>query len=180
MPAALKRTAVTLLAATAAVTGTTLATAGTASAADYSCTTSSHTADDASYNGPDSDNWDFTVKLCAKRSGGYIYTTATVRWDGPYASSQHGTWTFDNARFHLQSKKSVRGADPVVKSANYGGLEYALEHGSDSGNGSYKTGTLKTKATSARYLADGYIQLDWSGDGKGYRAPIKFTASPTV
>ncbi|MGW0844280.1 hypothetical protein ACWD26_29900 [Streptomyces sp. NPDC002787] len=179
MPA-LKRTAVTLLAA-AAVTGTTLATAGTASAASYSCkTSSSKSFDDPSYNGPDSDNWAFTVKLCAKRSGGYVYTTATVYWDGPYSSGTNNHFTFDNARFHLQTKKSVSGADPVVKSASYTGLEGALENSSATGNGSYKTGTLKYKAGSGRYLADGYIQLDWSGDGKGYRAPIQFSASPTV
>jgi len=49
-------------------------------------------------------------------------------------------------------------------------------------NGSYSTGTLKYKAGSGRYhyLTDGYIQLDWSGDGKSYRSPILFTASPVV
>ncbi|MGW7257233.1 hypothetical protein [Streptomyces sp. NPDC054834] len=177
MPA-LKRTAVTLLAAVA-VTGTTLATAGTASAASYYCKTSSHSVDDPSYSGPDSDNWDFDVKLCAKRSGGYIYTTATVSWDGPYSDSTNNTYTFNNARFHLQTKKSVSGPDTVVKSADYNGLENALEHSSAAGNGSYETGTLTYKATAASYLADGYIQLDWSGDGKGYQT-IQFTASPTV
>jgi hypothetical protein len=183
MPA-FKRTAVTLLAA-AAVTGTTLAAATTASAsasaASYQCkTSSSKSFDDPSYNGPDSDNWEFDVKLCAKRSGGYIYTTATVYWDGPYSSNTNNHFTFDNARFHLQTKKSVRGTDPVVKSANYNGLQGALENSSSAGNGSYKTGTLKYKAGSGRYLADGYIQLNWSGDGKSYRAPILFSASPTV
>ncbi|MET9777955.1 hypothetical protein ABZ023_27515 [Streptomyces sp. NPDC006367] len=177
---ALKRTAVTLLAA-AAVTGTTLATAGTASAASYNCTTSSSKSfDDPSYNGPDSDNWEFDVKLCAKRSGGYIYTTATVYWDGPYSSGTNNHFTFNKARFVLQTKKSTSGTDPVVKSASYTGLEGALENSSATGNGSYQTGTLKYKATSARYLADGYIQLDWSGDGRDYKAPIQFSASPTV
>ncbi|MFD9441233.1 hypothetical protein ACFWBR_24875 [Streptomyces sp. NPDC060006] len=47
-----------------------------------------------------------------------------------------------------------------VKSDAYTGLEHALEH--SSGNGSYLTGTLKSKAGSSRYLADGYTQLDWS------------------
>ncbi|MFG3156737.1 hypothetical protein ACGF7W_32390 [Streptomyces sp. NPDC048219] len=180
MPA-FKRTAVTLLAA-GAVVGTTLATAATASAAaSYHCkTSSSPTFDDPSYNGPDSDNWSFDVKLCAKRSGGYIYTTATVYWDGPYSSGTNNHFTFNKARFHLQTKKSVRGTDPVVAYANYTGLERALENSSATGNGSYQTGTIKTKATAASYLADGYIQLDWSGDGKDYKAPIHFTASPTV
>lgn len=177
---AFKRTAAALLAA-AAVTGTTLATATTASAASYSCkTSSSGSYDDPSYNGPDSDNWEFDVKLCATRSGGYIYTTATVYWDGPYSSGTNNHSTFDNARFHLQTKKSVSGTDPVVQYANYTGLEDALENSNAAGNGSYKTGTLKYKAGSGRYLADGYIQLDWSGDGRGYRAPIHFSASPTV
>lgn len=177
---ALRRSAVTLLAA-AAVTGTTLATAGTASAADYSCkASSSKSIDDPSYSGPDSDNWEFDVKLCAMRSGGYIYTTATVYWDGPYSSGTNNSFTFNKARFHLETKKSVSGPDLVVKYANYTGLEGALENSSAAGNGSYKTGTLKYPATSARYLADGYIQLDWSGDGKDYRAPILFSASPTV
>lgn len=178
---ALKRTAVTTLLVAAAVTGTTLVTAGTASAASYHCTTSSHSVDDPSYNGPDSDNWDLSVTLCAMRSGGYIYTKATVSWDGPYSSNTNNSYTFSNARFGLQTKKSVSGTDPVVKSATYSGLEHALEHSSAAGNGSYKTGTLKYKPGAGRYhyLADGYIQLDWSGDGKGYRT-IQFTASPTV
>ncbi len=174
-----KRTAITLL-AVGALAGTTLATATTASAAGYHCKTSSSSSfDDPSYNGPDSDNWEFDVKLCARRSGGYIYTTATVYWDGPY-SHTNNLLTFKKARFHLQTNKSVRGPDKVVKSANYTGLEGALENSSAAGNGSYKTGMLKYKAGSSRYLADGYIQLDWSGDGKGYRAPIPFSASPTV
>ncbi|MDI3418608.1 hypothetical protein [Streptomyces luteolus] len=165
----------------ATLTGTAaLATAAPASAASYHCKTSSYTVDDPSYNGPDSDNWDFDVKLCAKRSGGYVYTTATVYWDGPYAAKQHTSYTLNKARFHLQTKKSVSGADPVVKYANYTGLEHALEHSSGNGNGSYKTGTLKSKAGTGRSLADGYIELDWSGDGKGYRKPLLFSASPRV
>ncbi|MGQ4383584.1 hypothetical protein [Streptomyces sp. SAS_270] len=166
----------------AALAGTAaLATAAPASAASYHCTTSSYTVDDPSYNGPDSDNWDFDVQLCAKRSGGYIYTTAKVVWDGPYAANQHSSFTFNKARFHLQTKKSTAGKDPVVKYANYTYLERALEHssGNGNGNGSYETGTLKTKA-SGQYLADGYIELDWSGGGTGYRKPLLFSASPRV
>ncbi|MDX3020142.1 hypothetical protein [Streptomyces acidiscabies] len=177
MPA-LQRTSLTLLGAAVAVT--TLATATPASAASYRCTTSSHTVDDPSYNGPSSDNWDFTVTLCAKRSAGKIYTTATVKWDGPYTAGNRSPLTFNKARFQLQTKHSVRGTDPVVAAKNYTGLEYALEHSSGNGNGSYKTGTVAYRASSGRYLADGFIQLDWSGDGKDYRSPILFTASPTV
>nr|WP_119589876.1 hypothetical protein [Streptomyces scabiei] len=165
----------------AALAGTAaLATATPASAASYQCRTSSHTVDDPTYNGPDSDNWDLTVTLCAKRSGGYIYSTAKVNWDGPYTAKNRSTLTFNNAKFQLQTKHSVRGTDPVVRSAAYTGLEHALEHSGGNGNGSYETGTTAYKAGSGRYLADGYIQLDWSGDGKGYRSPVLFTASPTV
>jgi hypothetical protein len=87
--------------------------------------------------------------------------------------------TLDAARFHLQTKKSVSGTDPVVRSANFTGIEYRLEHGNFAGNGSYTTGTIKYKAASGRYLADGYIQLDWNHDGKGYRT-TNCSASPTV
>ncbi|WP_327352835.1 hypothetical protein [Streptomyces sp. NBC_01304] len=165
----------------AALAGTAaLATAAPASAASYRCTTSDYTVDDPSYSGPDSDNWDLTVKLCAKRSGGYIYTTATVYWDGPYSSKQNNSGTLNKARFHLQTKKSVSGPDKVAKYANYTGLENALEHSSNGGNGSYETGTLKYPVGSGGYLADGYIELDWSGDGKSYQAPILFDASPVI
>ncbi|MFJ8752080.1 hypothetical protein ACIREO_22525 [Streptomyces sp. NPDC102441] len=176
MPA-LKRTAVTLL-ATAAVTGATLATATTASAASYHCKTSSASVDNPAYSGPWADNYNFDVKLCAKRSGGYIYTYARVDFEGP-VSYVNMVDTLDGARFHLQTKKSASGTDPVVKSANYTGIEYKLEHGNTAGNGSYTTGTIKYKAGSGRYLADGYIQLDWNRDGKGYRN-THFSASPAV
>ncbi|MGA5200571.1 hypothetical protein [Streptomyces variegatus] len=176
-----KRSATTAVILAALASTAALATAAPASAASYHCKTSSHSVDDPSYSGPDSDNWDFDVTLCAMRSGGYIYTTATVYWDGPYTAKNRSTLTFNKAKFQLQTKRSVSGTDPVVKSAAYNGLEYALEHSSSHGNGSYSTGTLKYKAGSgSRYLADGYIQLDWSGDGKNYRSPILFTASPVV
>lgn len=178
---ALKRSTATAVILAALAGTAALATASPASAASYQCKTSSHSVDDPSYTGPDSDNWDLDVTLCAMRSGGYIYTTATVYWDGPYTAKNRNTHTFNNAKFQLQTKKSVRGTDPVVKSAAYNGLEYALEHSSMHGNGSYSTGTLKHKAGSgSRYLADGYMQLDWSGDGKSYLKPVLFTASPVV
>ncbi|MFE4829852.1 hypothetical protein [Streptomyces sp. NPDC056672] len=42
----------------------------TASAAStYKCNTSRASIDDPSYSGPWADNWDFTTKVCAKRSG---------------------------------------------------------------------------------------------------------------
>ncbi|MEW2513770.1 hypothetical protein [Streptomyces sp. NPDC046870] len=150
----------------------------TASAATYRCTTSSASVDNPAYSGPLSDNYNFDVSLCAKRSGGYIYAYVNVKFEGPvwYVNQSD---VLDAARFHLQIEKSVAGPDPVVKSAIYPGLEYKLEHGNTWGNGSYKTSTLTYRAGSGRYLADGLIQLDWNNDGKGYRNTY-FDASPTV
>ncbi|GHG13751.1 hypothetical protein ACFFSH_31025 [Streptomyces filamentosus] len=161
----LKRIAVTLLAASAVV-GTTLATATTATAADYRCRTSSASVDNPAYSGPWSDDINFDVTLCAKRSGGYIYAYAKVAFEGPVMNVNE-TGIFDAARFHLQIKKSVSGPDPVVRWANYSGLEYKLEHGNLAGNGSYTTGTISYRAGSGLYLADGLIQLDWNNDGQG-------------
>ncbi|EGX61764.1 hypothetical protein SZN_00345 [Streptomyces zinciresistens K42] len=177
MPSSKRTMAATLITA-AVISGTTLATATTASAADYRCKTSSASVDNPAYSGPWADNYNFDVKLCAKRAGGYIYAYAKVNFEGP-VSYVNQTDVLDAARFHLQIKKSVSGPDPVVKWANYTGLEYKLEHGNTAGNGSYTTGTIKYKAGSGRYLADGFIQLDWNNDGKGYRNTY-FSASPTV
>ncbi|MFD4574733.1 hypothetical protein ACFWNK_21925 [Streptomyces sp. NPDC058417] len=149
----LKRTAVTVLAA-----------AGTASAASHSCKTSSGCSyDDPSYNGPDSGNWEFDVKLRAMRSGGYIYTTATIFGDGPYSSGTNLSFTLNKARFHLQTKTSGRGTDPVVTYANYTGLGHALEQ----------------QRRGQRLLQDGDAQVQ-GGRRQGLQGPIQFTASPTV
>lgn len=167
------------VAATAVLGGALVATAGpAAAAASYHCTTSKHSVDNPAYNGIYADNFDFTVQLCAKRSSGTIYTYAKISWDGP-AWFVDGPSEFDAARFHLQTKKSVSGPDKVVKWANYTGIKSRLEHGDYKGNGSYTTGVLKYSAGSSRYLADGFLQLDWDKDGKGYRTTT-FSASPTV
>ncbi|MFD5556218.1 hypothetical protein ACFWIA_20550 [Streptomyces sp. NPDC127068] len=158
--------------------GTTVALAPTASAAPYRCKTSSAGVDNPAYSGPWADNINFSVKLCAKRASGYIYTYAKVDFEGPVADINM-TGTFGGARFRFQTKKSVSGGDPVVKSANYTGLEYRLEHGDTAGNGSFTTGTLKYRAGSGRYRADGAVQLDWNNHGKGYRT-TNFSGSPTV
>lgn len=162
-----------LLAGTAAVL------APTASAASYRCKTSTASVDNPAYSGPWADNINFTVKLCAKKSGGYVYTYAKVDFEGP-VMNVNMTDIFDGARFYLVTKKSVSGTDPTVKSGYFTGLEYKLEHGNTAGNGSYTTGTLKYKAASSgRYYADGSAQLDWNNDGKSWRA-TGFSASPTV
>lgn len=175
----ISRTVAATVIATVALGATTLAAAGTASAdTNYHCKTSSASVDNPAYSGPWSDNYNFDVSLCAKRSGGYIYAYANVKFEGP-VSYVNQVDVLDAARFHLQIKKSVSGSDPVVKWANYTGLEYKLEHGNTLGNGSYKTGTIKYKAGSGKYLADGFIQLDWNNDGRSWRNTY-FSASPTV
>jgi hypothetical protein len=168
-------TALTLASVIGAIS---LATAGPASAVSYHCTTSTASVDDPAYSGPLTDNYNFTVTLCAKRVSGVIYAYAKASWDGPVWFVNQ-TEILDAARFHLEIKKSISGTDPVVKSANSYGIEYKLEHGNTAGNSSFTTPVLKYTAGSGRYLADGIIQLDWNNDGKGYRTTA-FSASPVV
>ncbi|MEV3990553.1 hypothetical protein AB0J57_16755 [Streptomyces sp. NPDC049837] len=166
----------------AALAGTAaIATATPASAADYRCTTSTKSVDDAAYDGPWADNWDFKVSLCAKRSGSTVYTYAKISWDGPAYGQVDDSTIFDGAYFKLQVKKSQSGTDPVKKSANYWGIESRLEN-SDSNanyNNSYTTPVLSYNIGSSRGLADGELYLDWNNDGKGFGKHL-FSGSPTV
>lgn len=82
-----KRLAASALITATVVTGTSLVTATTASAASYHCKTSSASVDNPAYSGPTSDNYNFDVKLCAKRSGGYIYAYAKVDFEDPSGTS---------------------------------------------------------------------------------------------
>ncbi|MFJ2627708.1 hypothetical protein ACIO6T_30980 [Streptomyces sp. NPDC087532] len=173
MPA-LKRTAAALITA-AALTGTTLATAGTASAASYHCNTSSKTVDDPSYTGIWPDNWDLKTTICAKRSGSTVYTYAKITVNGPnfYADTN----VFESARFHLQVKQSLSGPDKVKNWKNYYGVEKPLE--TTNHYGTYTTGVISWKAGSANALGDGLLQLNWYHDGKDYQN-YTFTGSPVV
>lgn len=174
-----KRSLTAALITICAVGGTTLAATGEASAASYRCTTSKHSIDDPSYSGPWADNWDVTTKLCAKRSGSYVYAYAKVTWDGPVYAQCDDEGMFDKAHFKLQIKRSKSGKDPVKVSKKYYGIESRLEN-SDANcnyNNSYKTGTVKWKAGSAKAVADGYLALNWNSDGRGYRH-TNFSSSP--
>ncbi|MFD5128979.1 hypothetical protein [Streptomyces olindensis] len=176
----LKRSATTAV-IIAALAGTSAATTTPAAAADYRCTTSTKSIDDAAYSGPWADNWDVTVRLCAKRSGSTVYTYAKISWDGPLYGQVDDSSIFDGAYFKLQIKKSQVGTDPVKKSANYYGIESRLEN-SDSNanyNGSYTTPVLSYTIGSSRALADGELHLDWNNDGRGYWTH-QFSASPAV
>ncbi|MFG2130804.1 hypothetical protein ACGFNV_23720 [Streptomyces sp. NPDC048751] len=156
------------------VLGATVALATPASALSWSCKTSSKSIDDAGYSGPWPDNWDFKIKVCAARSGGYGYGKATISWDAP-PSYSGVTTTFDAAQLRLVLVRPDSGA--TVKTAAYD-IEYKLEHSNSSGNGSWTTPTIKFK-TSKRVYADTTLRLNWDNDGKDYRN-YGFTGSPSV
>lgn len=158
-----------------------MATASPASAAGYKCTTSAQSIDDTAYDGPWADNWDVTVKTCAKRSGPKLSTFATISWDGPVYGQVDDSSLFDGAYFQLQLKNSVPGADPVVKKANFHGIESRLENsnGNANYNGSYRTPTITAKVGKSKAVGDGILRLDFNNDGAGYRTH-RFTATPPV
>ncbi|MBC9719220.1 hypothetical protein H9Y04_42585 [Streptomyces sp. TRM66268-LWL] len=177
----LKRsTSAAILVATLAGTAA-LATAAPATAASYQCKTSTKSVDDAAYDGIWADNWDFSAKVCAKQSGDYLYSYASISWDGPVIYEIDDSSIFDGAYFKVQAKKSVPGTDPVLKSANYHGIESRLENSSSNANynNHYTTPVMKTKVGSAPVLTDGELYLDWNNDGNGY-GRHQFTASPVV
>ncbi|MGW2028273.1 hypothetical protein [Streptomyces decoyicus] len=156
----------------------TLAGGGTALAASYRCTTSNQTVDDPSYSGPWPDNWDFTVKVCAARSGSTVTSYTKVSWDGP---STGGASIFDGAYVQTQIKRSRSGTDPVVRAANFWGLQPRLERSDGTWgdhNGSYTTAPVSYRIGS-RALGDAEIRLDWNNDGAGYHRYL-FRASPAV
>jgi hypothetical protein len=168
------RKAVASSAVAVSLLGATIAMATPASALSWSCKTSSKTIDDAGYSGPWPDNWDIKIRVCAARSGGYGYAKATISWDAPPSYSGN-TSTFDAAQLRLFAVRPDSGARP--KTATYG-IEYKLEHGNSSGNGSWTTPTIKF-ATSKRIYADTTLRLDWNNDGRGYRN-YEYTGSPSV
>ncbi|MFE3721399.1 hypothetical protein [Streptomyces cyaneofuscatus] len=167
----------TAIAATAAlVAGVTVVGTGTASAASYKCTTSKKSIDHP--GNTVNDNFNFTVKTCAKREGGYIYAKAYVSVDGPW--NYAGQSAVNDARALIQVKRSVSGTDPVSKYAYGTGLGSKLNSLDAYGNTSYTSPTVKHKAAAgSRYLGDSVMQIDWRNDGKG-RISYNFSASPTV
>lgn len=164
-------------AATAAlVAGVTVVGTGTASAASYKCTTSKKSIDHP--GNTINDNFNFTVKTCAKREGGYIYAKAYVSVDGPW--NYAGQSAVNDARALIQVKRSASGTDPVSKYAYGTGLGSKLNNLDAYGNTSYTSPTVKHKpAAGSRYLGDSVMQIDWKNDGKG-RISYNFSASPTV
>lgn len=169
--------ALTATVATAAlVAGATALGTGTASAASYKCTTSKKSIDHPGYTV--NDNFNFSVKTCAKREGGYIYAKAYVSVDGPWGFA--GESSVNDARALIQVKRSVSGTDPVSKYAYGTGLGSKLNNLDAYGNTKYTSPTVKHKAAAgSRYLGDSVMQIDWKNDGKG-RISYNFSASPTV
>ncbi|MEV0493692.1 MULTISPECIES: hypothetical protein [Streptomyces] len=117
--------------------------------------------------------------MCAKRSSGTVYSYAKISWDGPVMGVDD-TGIFNAAYFRLWEAKSVSGADPVVKSGNYYGIESRLENSTSNGNynNSYTTPTISYK-TGIKTYGDGRLMLEWANDGKGYQTH-NFSASPAV
>ncbi|ORT57920.1 hypothetical protein BKD26_22440 [Streptomyces sp. CB03238] len=153
----------------AAVVGASVLSLSPASALNWKCTSSSSTIDDAGYSGPFADNWDFTVKNCVARSGGYVYAKATVSWDAPpsYAGTDL-TETFDSAHFRLYLKHSDAGADTVLLKKDFN-IQPALAAMSSAGNGSWSSSTIKKSVGSKSAYAAGALRLNWDEDGKGVR-----------
>lgn len=171
----LARRAGTGLLAVAAVAGATMISASPAAALTWRCTSSFHSIDQANYSGPQPDQWGFTVKNCAARSGSYVYAKAVIKWDGPLFVSDN--W-FDGAYYRLVLKKSVPGTDPTVAKKNFE-FEGTLENRDVFGNGSYSTGTIKARVNSTKAYADGTLYLDWRHCCGGYKS-WGWSASPRV
>jgi hypothetical protein len=165
---------------TTALAGTTLLTATPASALTYKCSTSSKSIDNPAYSGPWADNWDIKISLCSARSGSTVYAYAKASWDGPVMEVDDTT-IFNDAYLRIWIARSVSGTDPVVRSANYHGIEAKLENSDYWGNynGSYRTGTISYKVGTARAYVDGQLKLDWRNDGRGYQTH-NYAGSPRV
>ncbi|CAM5351377.1 MULTISPECIES: hypothetical protein [Streptomyces] len=105
-----------------------------------------------------------------------MLTAYTTTWPGAMrlsASQRAPAWGALTPP--LQIKKSVAGADPVVKWANYAGLE----HGNTMGQRVLQDRDAHLPGRLGQYLADRLVQLGRNNDGKGHRNTY-FNASPTV
>ncbi|MGW5862608.1 hypothetical protein ACWFRJ_10610 [Streptomyces sp. NPDC055239] len=165
--AARKAVSVALVGAT--VAGVSVLATAPASALSWKCNSSSRTIDDAGYSGPWGDNWDFTVKNCVARSGGYVYSKAKVTWDAPpWYSGTDLSQTFDDAYFRLYVKHADGGADTVLGHKTFY-IQDNLAGMNGSGNGSWTTSTAKKYVGGKSAYADGALKLNWDDDGKGLR-----------
>ncbi|MDW8803686.1 hypothetical protein P1P68_02400 [Streptomyces scabiei] len=173
-PHRFSRRALSGLLAAAAVAGTTLLSAAPASALSWRCASQSRSIDTANYSGPWPDNWSFTVKNCAARSGSYAYAKATIKWDGPSVANDD---TFDDAKYRLVLKKSVSGTDPTVTAKTYYFDEMPEDYPDN--DGTYSTGTIKYKVNSTKAYADGTLYLDWRRCCGGFKS-WGWAASPKV
>ncbi|MEV8335588.1 hypothetical protein [Streptomyces niveus] len=173
----LRRTAAVAV-ASAALAGTSVLTATSASALSYKCATSSKSIDNPAYSGPWADNWDIKISVCSARSGSTVYSYAKASWDGPVMEVDD-TSIFNDAYLRIWIAKSVSGTDPKVRSANYTGIEAKLENSDSWGNynNSYKTPTISSNVGSTKAYADTELKLDWRNDGRGYQTH-GYTASP--
>ncbi|WP_338702335.1 hypothetical protein V2W30_33515 [Streptomyces sp. Q6] len=163
--------ALTLLAGPCAAAAGRAAPGGTPT---YRCTTSEKSVDTPSYSGPWADNWDFTVTVCAARSGTKAHAYAKASWDGPAAGFKEDF--FNDAYLTLRVERGHR----VLKAGSFHGIKNRLENGDNfwgNHNGSYRTPVVTAHVGRGRVVADSSISLDWRNHGSGYQRH-HFAASP--
>jgi hypothetical protein len=167
--------------ATTALASTAILTATPASALTYKCTSSTKSIDNPAYSGPWADNWDIKISLCSARSGSTVYSYAKASWDGPVMAAVDDTSIFNSAYLRIWIAKSTSGTDPVVRSANFHGIEAKLENSDSWGNynGSYQTSVISYRVGSTKAYVDGQLKLDWRNDGRGAQSHA-YSASPRV
>jgi hypothetical protein len=148
---------------TAAVAGTTVATATPAAASSWVCNTSSRTIDNPG-DAWGNDDWTFKVTNCINRSGSYVTYKSRLVFDAPRYS---GPGTFDSARYRVYLMKARSGPDFVQDTRTFN-IEYQLEHDAD-GYGVRYSGKKTVWVGSARHYTDSALLLDWNHDGDGVR-----------
>ena len=126
------------------------------------------------------DDFTFTVKNCAYRTGSYVYAKSKVSWNMPsYYVGR--SYTFDGAKIRVYLKKPRDGKDLILEQKTVD-IESKMElHSNSYGNGDYTTDAIyyyNGSSTAARY-GDGALKIDWSDDGAGYQH-YSYRGSPRV
>ncbi|MGW6971515.1 hypothetical protein [Streptomyces sp. NPDC054952] len=161
---------------TAAVTVTAVAALGMSAPAQAAeaCKTSSKSIDTPTYSGPWPDNWKFTVKACAKRSGGRVAHWAKVSWDLPASVfTPGGIFNSPGTGVSVTGKRPSGRAAGVTRWTD---LRERLDRARD---GAVTTPAFTTGHGAGQAVTSVVVELDWKNDGK---APVRyvFTTSPRV
>lgn len=170
--AKITRGAAAVAVVTGVVAASVTASTGEASALSWKCSTTKKSIDMPQYTGPFPDNYDFTVKVCAARSGSTVYGKTKVSWDAPTKFDNY--YHFDAAYVRTYVKKSVSGKDPVKRYRD-SNIHSKLEKG----DGSVMLTSVKYKAGKSKIVADAALKLNWNNDGAGVKH-YTIKASPRV